>query len=283
MHSEDVERARRTRARLGGRLRRLRVHAGMGQRDIAAALGISQAKVSKIETGAQSPTIPDIKAWLKAAGASQEETDELLFLGERLHVRAPSWSDEYAQGMAGKQRQVGEIERAAAHIRVFDSEAVPGLLQTAEYARGLFAVMEDYGASDSDAAIVARLARQQVLYDQTKRFEFLVTEAALWWRPGSPQMLAAQLEHVGHVGALPNVWLGVIPLASRATALHQSFLTYDETLAVVETVTREPAVTDPDEVAFHIARFEQLKTSAVTAEHAQAALQAIRAALLADS
>jgi hypothetical protein len=67
---------------------------------------------------------------------------------------------------------------------------VPGLLQTAEYIRRVFQVftwdpagMEPH---DTSAALAARLRRQEALYDESRQFDFIVTEAALRWYSTRP-------------------------------------------------------------------------------------------------
>ncbi|MGH8887940.1 MAG: DUF5753 domain-containing protein [Egibacteraceae bacterium] len=186
--------------------------------------------------------------------------------------------------MAAKQADVGEREQAARHLRVFQNELVPGLLQTAEYARGVFIMVQEFGAADVDAAVAARLARQQLLYDQTRRFEFLVTEAALRWRPGTKGMLAAQMRHIANVAALPHVDVGVLPLDAQAVTLHHSFdidNLDDSDLVTVETASRELHIADPDEVAFLVRRFETLWSVALVGEDCAALLDRLRDELLA--
>jgi hypothetical protein len=65
-------------------------------------------------------------------------------------------------------------------------------------------------ASALDATVAARLGRQQIL-DTDRQFHFVLTEGALRWHVGSPQIMAAQAEHLGELVKLPNVRLGIIP------------------------------------------------------------------------
>jgi hypothetical protein len=69
------------------------------------------------------------------------------------------------------------------------------------------------GAQDDDdlaTAVSVRLERQRALYDRQRRFEFVLTEAALRWRPG-PGLLAAQLDHLASMATLETIELAVIP------------------------------------------------------------------------
>ena len=66
---------------------------------------------------------------------------------------------------------------------------VPGLLQTAEYTRHVLAITDIHGWGDHAAAVAARMERQQILYKSARRFEFLLTEAAVRLRLGPPHVM----------------------------------------------------------------------------------------------
>ncbi len=68
-------------------------------------------------------------------------------------------------------------------IRSFQTVWLPGLLQTAEYARLLLPLVDVTGVMDHAAAVVARLERQRLLFRRETTFEFLVTEGALRFSP----------------------------------------------------------------------------------------------------
>jgi hypothetical protein len=87
-----------------------------------------------------------------------------------------------------RQREIGELEKEATSICVFQPTMVPGLLQIADYARRVMGHGNLSDQADIDAAVQKRLERQTILYDQTKRF-VLLTEIALRWRPGPPTAL----------------------------------------------------------------------------------------------
>ena len=79
------------------------------------------------------------------------------------------------------------------------------------------------------AAIAARLERQQALHDKNRHFEFLMTEAALRWRPGPPELLAAQLDHIAALATLDTINLGVIPMDAEMHAITRcSFILYED-------------------------------------------------------
>lgn len=275
---EEFEYAVSPRRRLASLLRDLRVAAGLTGEELGARCGWTQSKVSKIETGRTPPQVSDVEAWARTTGASKEVLADLVERAQAALADASPWRAELRQGLAAKQQQVGQLEAEATSIQVFMPSAVAGLLQTAEYARRVFMLADVPGQRDIPAAVTARLERQQNLYDEAKRFEFVLTEAALRWRPGPPRMLLAQLGRIASLDSLPSVEIGVIPFAVEATTLHPETFTIlegEDTLVLVETVTAELAVRDPRDVAAYIDLFGRLREQAVFGEAMSGLLDAI--------
>ncbi|MGH8896530.1 MAG: helix-turn-helix domain-containing protein [Egibacteraceae bacterium] len=266
------------RRRVAEELRRLRLRAGLSTTQLARQLGPgwSQSKVSRIELAQQAAAVPDVRAWAVACGVSPDAVGELTAAAEEALIEARDWRRELAGGFAAKQAAVGELETSARHIRSFQAFVVPGLLQTADYARQVFGVAHPSGGRDLAAAAAARVARQQILYDQDRRFDFVITESVLWWRTGLRETLAAQLGHIAALSTLPNVTVTVIPLDAPAPALYRSFDVFDERLATVETPTRELHVHDADEVAFFVDLFARLAAAGVTDDEARDLLARLR-------
>jgi hypothetical protein len=237
--------------------------------------------VSKIETGRTLPQIADIEAWTKATGAPDEVRADLVERAGALLTEASTWRVELQEGLAAKQRQVGQLEAAASRIRVFMPSAVAGLLQTAEYARRVFTLADVTGQHDIAAAVTARLERQVVLYDSAKRCEFVLTEGAVRWRPGPPSLLLAQLGRLASLSTLPNVDIGLIPFNMTATTLHPETFTIlsngEEPLVLVETVTAELAVRDPRDVGTYIDLFGRLREQALFGDDLRALLDEVAA------
>ena len=96
---------------------------------------------------------------------------------------------------------------------------VPGLLQTGDYAHR---VLEMLGRAEEEIppAVNARMQRQDALYQPGKRFEFVLTEGALRWRPGSPEMLSAQYDRLLRTAGAPAAELRVLPFAVQAPTFY---------------------------------------------------------------
>jgi len=169
--------------------------------------------------------------------------------------------------------QSGYIQLAAASsvIRHFETAYVPGLLQTADYARSVLTEMVDLHnleVTDVDAAVTARLQRQQLLYDSGKRFEFLLTEPVLRWLVCPPHVMRGQLDRLQTVVGQPNIRFGILPLGVElSTTPQNSFQLYDD-LATVETFLGE-TTHHGAEAALYARMLDRLWTDAVTGEFAR--------------
>lgn len=117
------------------------------------------------------------------------------------------WSAVLANGHI--QHEIKGLEAAADTLMIFQSSLVPGLLQTEDYIRVLHA--RDEMASDVEAFVAGRLARQNVVTTGAKPAEFLIMEEALRWPADSPETLGPQLEYIADISDLDNVTISVIP------------------------------------------------------------------------
>src|SRR5262249_35017400 len=156
----------------------LRLDAGLTGTELASVLGWAQSKVSRIETGRQSTTAEDVRAWTAAVQAPPELVGDLIADLHSLRAEYAAWRRQLRAGHAPKQRALIALEAAARLDRTFQPLFIPGLLQTAEYARyvlaGLTALRET--PNDVELAVRLRMRRQEVLSDPDKRFRFLLTE-----------------------------------------------------------------------------------------------------------
>ncbi|MGH8895875.1 MAG: Scr1 family TA system antitoxin-like transcriptional regulator [Egibacteraceae bacterium] len=95
-------------------------------------------------------------------------------------------------------------------LRSFQYLVVPGLLQIGAFAVALFARAHPAGR-ETEVAADARLACQQILDDETRHFDWVITEGALWWRPADWQVQAEQIRAVV-AQTRPNVDVRILPL-----------------------------------------------------------------------
>jgi len=270
------------RQELGAALRRLRKAAGLSGEEMAAGLGISQSRVSRIELGQQVAEPAIVDGWAQTAGASDAERQTLLGIAETAAAEMISWRRVMARGLARLQEDSRELEASAAVILNFQTAGVPGLLQLPEYARRVFATERQATEADIAAAVAARMNRQAVVYSGSKHLEFVMTEAAVRWRFGPESLRRAQVEKIAGACGLENVTIGIIPQDAEADVWHDHGFNILEsqddavdTVVHVETLTRGLTITDPADVAAYKDAFSRLRKLAVTGEDAQALLRQI--------
>lgn len=260
--------------------------AGVSGRQLAQRTGMSQSRVSRIERGDALASVPELTHWLEQSAAS-DRLDQLISATEAALNQTDGWH-EFAHDVsfAEMQEQVQRREATARTQRSFLPTLVPGLLQTAEYARLVFMAADFSGEQNYAAAVHRRLDRQQVLYDQTHTFEFILTEAALRWRPGPREVLISQLDRIASLATLSNVTVGVVPLAVEARAIGWHGFTLNEDLVdgepfvQVETIHAYLTVARSEDVELYRRQYAVLRDSAATGEDFTDFLSALRAELL---
>ncbi|MHC5259922.1 helix-turn-helix domain-containing protein [Streptomyces sp. UC4497] len=267
------------RTALGARLRELR--AGVSQRALAERLGWPQSKVSKLESGRQTPTLEDLTAWAQAV----EQPSAAEELGARLqgiesHIR--SWRRQLTSGHKPVQDALTvEYERSTI-LRAWEGAMVVGMLQTPDYARHVFARYAELQQSprDLDDAVRARVKRQEMLYQPGRVFHIVMWEAALHAGVAPPHVLGAQLDRlIGAVG-LDTVKLGIVPLgAGVAVPPANGFWLYDDRLAIVEDWHAELWLDDTDSVRVYRRVWNSLEQSAVYGANAHRVIARARAHL----
>ncbi len=262
----------------GNRLRRLRHDAGLSGKDLAQRLAWPASKVSRLENGRQSATVADVHTWAAALGAPEPAVAELVEDLRSLQVEYATWRRQLRAGFAPRQRTGRLLEESTTTLRVFQTALVPGLLQTADYARavyrGLAAIFD--GPRDVEQAVRERIRRQTLLYEPGRQFRFLVTEAALRARLGPPAVLRAQLDRLLVLAGLDTVDLAVLPWTTELPkATTHSFEIFDDRLVLVETFNSELGMRAVEDVALYGRLFELYWDAAGHGESAAALITQI--------
>ncbi|MBL1075884.1 helix-turn-helix domain-containing protein [Nocardia sp. 2] len=279
--SDSVGRQGHPRVQLGVELRRLRDLAGISGRELARRVGISQSTLSRIEAGHVVPPLPQVLDWAEAVGAEADSLRALRALTESAHSpEVREWAASLAERVH-LQDDVRAFEEDAQVVLNFQPALVPGLLQTADYARRVFDTFDPpYTPEALAAALAARLERQRVLYDPAKRFEFLMTEAALRFRPGPYRVLLAQLDRIISIETLDTVAIGVIPQDIEAsTTIPHGFVIYeneDHAVASAEPIPGSMVTRGPELVDAHRRRWAALTRMALSDNDAREFLTELR-------
>ncbi|WP_171166163.1 helix-turn-helix transcriptional regulator [Streptomyces sp. I05A-00742] len=185
----------------GSELRRVRTEAGKSQRETAALAHSTQAMISYVEAAKRVPS-EDLARDLDTGFGTGGHFGRLYPLV--IKFAYPSWFLPFV-----------ELEREASSMRVFESQVIPGLLQTESYARAMLSSVRPENLED---LVAARMTRRDLLeQDSPPRTWFVIDEQALLRHIGGPGVMRPQLEALLLAGRRPRTVIQVIP---RAVASH---------------------------------------------------------------
>jgi transcriptional regulator with XRE-family HTH domain len=201
---------------VGVTLARLRRKAGLTGSQLGKRIGMSQAKVSKIETGATSPSPEDVERLATELGADPAEIERLAHQAEDQRDRVMDWRFG-RNDPATWQREIADLEAGAGELRVFQPAVISGLLQTSEFARSVFTTVQDAWRDSAgrrtgvSEAVSARVQRQQILDAPDKQFHFVMPETLLHNPLMGPEEMLGQLKRLRDVAGQDNVTMSMIP------------------------------------------------------------------------
>jgi transcriptional regulator with XRE-family HTH domain len=260
---------------LAERLAHLRKAARLTAGQLAQRLGwgetsTGRTKISKIENGRQMPTADEIRAWASACDQAGAADDLVLMLADA-QATYRSVRGYLRHGNAPVQDEYDRRVRATTLIRNSAPNVIPSFIQTAGYARSLLTQAAAlWGTMDVDAAVQTRLRRQEVLYDPSKTFQFVITEAALRLLPCPPDVMLGQLawlERFLNLG-LGNITLGIVPMGTELAIVPTTDFLMLDGQAIVETHAGEVTAGELDS-AKYAEIFDMLMAEALTGPDAQ--------------
>ncbi|MFE9745032.1 helix-turn-helix domain-containing protein [Saccharothrix saharensis] len=210
--------------RVSTELRALRLARGVSCADVANAIGCSESKISRMETGNRGLRADEVAAilgYLRAPAALRQELVDLVRAGEHrnwhaIHGKLPSnWKD-----------LIG-FEAEATALYNYEPLLIPGLAQTPDYARAIIRGANDrLSDAELDALVATRMGRQVIL--SRARVHLLIDEGILRRRLASPGMMRTQLQHLVTLGSRANIVIQVVPLDTAPhPGLSGSFLVMD--------------------------------------------------------
>jgi transcriptional regulator with XRE-family HTH domain len=202
------------RRRLSAELRKLRAAAGKTAVEVDRELGWTPGKLAKMERGIwQRPNPRDIRDLLDLYGVEDEAyREDLLKLARQGRERG--WWHPYREMLSDSYTTYIGLEAEAASVLTFQIGMIPGLLQTADYAR---AIMRDGPAELSpkevDARAEIRASRQLLLTrdDDPLRLVVVLDEAVLHRPIGGQAVMRAQLDQLAELAELPRVTVQIVP------------------------------------------------------------------------
>ena len=193
------------RQEIGRRVRAAREAAGLNLTDAALRLEIARSSVSRLENGLTMMSVHLARSMMDIYDFYDEDLLNLVrFARERGWWRQYGFSDKHFVA----------VESGAAKLSSFEPELVPGLLQTADYARALFSASGLRRSAEwIDKQLEVRMIRQERLVDdeQPLKLAVVIGENALRRPVGDAEVMRAQLRHLVLITELPTVSLRVLP------------------------------------------------------------------------
>ncbi|MCW6006997.1 helix-turn-helix domain-containing protein [Micromonospora sp. CPCC 205371] len=261
------------RRQLGAELRRLR--ADRTAADVAAELGWSESKLSRIETAHTGIRPKDLDRLLDVYELAQDARARIRALAGQARQRA--WWEAYGDVLPNAYETYIGFEAEATSILVFEALLIPGLLQTDEYARAVFEADgrrhdgRRFDDVEIDQKVQVRMARQAVLTRQPPPdLVLIVDEGALRRQVGGPDVLRRQLNWLNEAGERTNITIRVLPFdagAHSALGGPYTILRFsggDQPLVYCEGRTGGVFRTRADEVEGYVVSFDGLRDAALT-------------------
>lgn len=281
------------RLRVRRELRRAREAMHYTQAQVAKALDWSLSKVNRIESGEVSVSATDLRALLEHYGVDDESTVQQLQHDARTSRRQRWYTDpKYREHLNPATSQLLEFESAAAAIRVFNPIIIPGLLQTAEYAKSILDAV--VGEDLSIEVVRARLDIRMQRYDQVlgrsdpPDYFVILDESVLHREVGGSKIMGDQLNHLLRVAEPANIRVRVVALADAAPiALLGQFTVLDlgdegDTVLYREAFLMDEISQVPERVHRHREIFERLWSLSMDEPTSAAVIAARASAMLAS-
>ena len=271
------------RRRLAAELRKLREQSGLGVTDVAKLLDWQASRLSRLENRQSSITGPDLRKLLDVYEVEDPEHRAYLAeLARRLNERG--WWQKYAGQIISQYADLISLESEARVIRTYEQELMPGLLQTAEYARAVYRAAWPTNTTEQiERWVEIRMERQEILNREDPpppRFSVVLSEAALRRPVGGYDVMLGQLEHLMIPRDRANVTVQVLPFdagvhpAMAAPFTMMSFPDPDDLGVVnVENATGALFLEEPAELRIYDEIWSTLQASALSPDDTQTFLR----------
>lgn len=272
------------RRRLGMELRQLRESMGFTLEEAGSRLEWSAAKLSRIETAQVRARSRDVADMLDLYGVTQgTRRDGILTLTRESRQRG--WWEEYSSAMPDWLESYVGFEAEAAQLRYYEMAVLPGLMQTAGYARAILAAAwEKDDEALVEQRVQLRLARQAILdREQPPQIFVIIDQAVLHRNIGGRAIAEEQLRRVAELARHPAITFRVLPFRQEAhTGIGNSFHIFefanksDLPVVYLEHTRGNYWIDDTDDVAAYRRAFDRAQALCLDTLESAALVDTVR-------
>ncbi|MEV7355501.1 helix-turn-helix transcriptional regulator [Kitasatospora sp. NPDC088264] len=259
---------------IGKQIKLLRERAGMTQKELGERVGYGEHLIGAVERGKRTPQPEFLVAAdkvLNAGGLLAITKDDVMRARAKARLRHPAWFRGYA---------TLEVDSIESHD--FATLDIPGLLQTEEHARAVYAMRQPPLSEEViEMRVAARMARQEVLTRWPRgMFSWVIDESVLRRPLGGWDVHAAQLRRLLEVGRTRGMVIQVLPLdRAEHAGMGGPFILIAPKgrpqHAYIEVQTSSRLIADPEEVRIMNARYNILRAQALGPEESLALIEKI--------
>jgi transcriptional regulator with XRE-family HTH domain len=251
-------------------MRAMRESRGWSQAELALQASYSESLIAMVETYQRAPTQGLAHALDRAFGTPGFTEEGPAGPGSP-GTFGRLWHKLRTVSLPESFRPFAEREAEAVALRTFEHSLVPGLLQTADYARAVIATRPGMTEAEVEADVADRIQRQWILTrtDPPPPLLWVLIDEGVLHRPVAPAgVMEEQLSHLLALSRLPNVTIQVVPYAAGGhSGLLGSFIICDmrgsEFIAFVDDVLGGRVVEDTESVSEVQLRFAGLRSDAL--------------------
>lgn len=264
------------RRQIGRLFAELRTRADLTVVEAAKLLDSSATTLARIEAGEEGVRFkePLVREWVRLYPATAEEADLLVAMTNETRRNGRGWWHSFVNSALPREFTLFiRLEDSAATIAEYESELIPGLLQTRAYAETLLRPNRD---DEKFKLTEIRMKRQALLTrENAPRFDVILNEAVLRRPVGGAEVMVGQLKHVLEIAEQANVSVRVLPFSAGVyTAMGTAFivLTFpnndqgdpvEPPLVYVDTYTGSMGTNEPDEIDIYQSAWADISAKAL--------------------
>ncbi|WP_433382476.1 DUF5753 domain-containing protein [Streptosporangium sp. CA-115845] len=214
----------------------------------------------------------------------QHDRESLLELSTR--ANEPGWWQQFNDLLPQWFSPYLGMEEASTVIRAYEVQGIHDLLQTEDYARKRYRLLDPEGTKNQiDRRVQIQMTRQQVLTRSSPPTLWVVLdEGALRRSPDDVHVMREQVRHLIEMSELPNVVLQIIPFGTYPVPGHSfstlRFASVDlPDVVYIQHLAGALYLDKPDDVSLYLSVMERLCTMAMSPDETGATLRTLLADL----